>query len=85
MEGGPRPGPREEGYAVGRAIVRELFGPRLRPFVVCDATQDLASQRHQFNELGLTTNIEPSREGLALLAVDLRLQVRHRERACGRG
>ena len=66
MECGPRPGAREEGYAVSRAIVRELFGPRLRPFVVCDATQDVAPQRHQFNELGLTTNIEPSREGLPL-------------------
>ena len=85
MEGGPRPGAREEGYAVSRAIVRELFGPRLRPFVVCDATQDVAPQRHQFDELGLTTNIEPSGEGLALLAVDLRLQIRQRERACGRG
>ena len=84
MEGGPRPGAREEGFAVSRAIVRELFGPRVRPFVVCDASEDLAPQRHQFDELGLTTNIEPSREGLALLAVDLSLQIRHRERACGR-
>ena len=85
MEYGPRPGAREEGYAVSRAIVRELFGPRLRPFVVCDATEDVAAQRHQFDERGLTTNIEPCREGLPLLAVDLRLQIRQRERACGRG
>jgi hypothetical protein len=56
----------------------------LRPFVVCDAAEDVAQQRHQLNERGLTTNIEPSREGLALLAVDLRLQIRQRERACGR-
>ena len=85
MEYGPRPGAREEGYAVSRAIVRELFGPRLRPFVVCDGTEDVAAQRHQFDERGLTTNIEPSGEGLALLAVDLCLQIRQRERPCGRG
>ena len=85
MEYGPRPGPRDEGCAVSRTIVCELFGPRLRPFVVCDAAEDVAAQRHQFDERGLTTNIEPSGEGLALLAVDLGLQIRDRERACGRG
>ena len=84
MEGGPRPGAREEGYAVSRAIARELFGPRLRPFVVCDGAEDVAAQRHQFDELGLTTNVEFAGGGLPLPAVDLRLQIGDRERPCGR-
>ena len=61
VERGARPGAREEGYAVGRAIARELFGPRFSPFVVGDATQDVPTQNHQVNELGLTPGIEPSR------------------------
>ena len=80
MEYRPRPGPGDECCAVSRAIVRELFGPRLRPFVVCDAAEDVAAQRHQFDERGLTTNIELAGEGLPLLAVDLRLQIAERER-----
>lgn len=84
MECRPRPGARDEGYAVSRAMVRELFGPRLRPFVVCDATEDVPPQRHEFNELGSTTHVEPSREGHPLLAVDLRLQIRQRESTCRR-
>ena len=85
MEGGPGPGAREEGFAVSGAIVRELFGPRVRPFVVCDRAEDVAAQRHQFDERGLTTNIELAGDGLPLLAVYLCLQIGDRERPCGRG
>ena len=85
VERGTRAGAREEGYAVGRAIVRELFGPRFSPFVVGDATQDVPTQKQQFNELGLAPGIEPSREGLPRLAVDLRLQIAEREDTCRGG
>lgn len=46
MECRARPGTSNKGCAVSRAIVRELFGPGLRPFVVCDATEDVPPQRH---------------------------------------
>ena len=66
-------------------IVRELVGPRFSPFVVGDATQDVPTQKQQFNELGLAPGIEPSREGLPRLAVDLRLQIAQREDTCRGG
>ena len=85
VECGTRAGAREEGYAVGRAIVRELFGTCFSSFVVGDATQDVSTQKQQFNEFGLAPGIEPSREGRPRLTVDLRLQVAERDHPCRGG
>ena len=73
VERGARPGAREEGYAVGRAIARELFGPRFSSFVVGDATQEVSTQKQQVNEFGLAPGIDPPRGVLARPTVDLRL------------
>ena len=78
-------GAREEATPSVGDRARELFGPRFGSFVVGDATQDVPAQKQQFNELGLDPGIEPSREGLPRLSVDLRLQIAERDDTCRGG
>src|SRR5713226_5949908 len=79
MEPRTRTCSRKESQAATWGVIDELFCQLLSPLVIGNASEDLPLQADEVNEFDSTGGSQPSSPELALLAVDLRLQIHQRD------